>query len=151
MVLFQIKFVYLFTYFCKFFSLFVIPIFHSLLYSYFYWLSVNMKVMASAISGQVLTKPSQTQSSHFSPSFFLVLLLFVTHAIRLKKKMLVCRHPTRSTRNLWVKNNFLMFIPEKTLFSRKYIINKDQRYLFHLKMIIFFFRPAGCTQKNRPG
>ena len=45
--------------------------------------------------------------------------------------MLVCHHPTESTRNVRVKI-FLMFIYEKLLFSHKYIINKDYGYLFHL-------------------
>ena len=45
--------------FGQFFSQFVIPIFHSLLYSYFYWLSVNMKAMASAINREKRAKLSQ--------------------------------------------------------------------------------------------
>ena len=39
--------------------------------------------------------------------------------------MLVCRHPTGSTRNLQVEKMILMFIPEKNFFSHKYIIEKD--------------------------
>ena len=45
----------------------------------------------------------------------------IFHLARLKNT-LVCRHPTESTRNLRVKNLFLMLVPEKLFFSHKYII-----------------------------